>query len=399
MKAPGKHKNQVALVLISTMSFLLSCSPANNPNQIAKEWLYAYSQGNEYQISLLTCTPLQEQAVESMENYHKHHFDSIPPTEIDLSQVQFHTIRQETDFAGVNTVGKAVIWSDTNSITSTFNHNWYFILENDEWRWCGNYNPDPPPITIPVIVISIIFIFFIIITSKRRADTTYSKDYYLGHISDVNKLRGTRRIVDHATNKKYNAASSSVIVGKSDNLTNGEEVLFQISWKSSNKSYTATNIIRLEYPPKNQSRFSTWVIKLAKRTKTMLNSSRFLQIVMAKSAEKELNECKAFLQQLNDHAQRHAIYMETYERVLIANIETDLETIKSNIETTHLLDDSTLLRRIIRIIFQSLDILAELISFISPETATLLKIINKGTKRLLAGKITPLLPSGDEEDD
>jgi hypothetical protein len=170
-------------------------------------------------------------------------------------------------------------------------------------------------------------------------------------------------------------------------LTNGERVLFQAEWTE--RGPRACNVIRTDNQPPSTNPHSRKLIILAERVKRLRQDFRFYKVA---HVQRELNTCKSFFELLDYDMQRYHIKLVEYEVILLYEIGKDLRELTDEIQSMS--DDQRWWMRIVALLIKVLNILADIIQTISPQTAELLRSVGRNAGRLLDSRKQPLLGPG-----
>ena len=373
------------------------------PITSAKAWYKAVMQSDNETAISLTCNSKANEIEDIIT-----HNSPLNIQESDFSDINFKTIDSGDNFAIIDVTGTI------SRFSWNIYQRWYFTVEDNQWKWCGllERTEDPQNNLVSIIIAGAILLFIGLITQvsqKKETEPDFSQfispidentvndenllaklvNYETGEIKSFNNRTG-EGVVETGNGEKYSIHQKSLIGKGQKKLNVGEDILFQRNWESKEKK--AKNIIKVENDSSDLSPYSTWLIQLAHRTKRLRRNLRFSKLGYIQS---ELNTCKAFLEQLNDYAEKNNVKLEAHEVVLTNIIERELNSISKKAESSQ--DSTSWWSGVLRFVLQMLSILADFISIASPDVALLLKSVSKGVSRLLGGrKPPPSLGSGDE---
>lgn len=376
----------------------------NRPLNAAKKWAEAVLLG-DYQTAIsLTC----RSSLEDINNL-LHPNAASTVQDVNLSNVNFRKSASGGNFAVIDASGTILTKTNNTWQAQEIGQRWQFVYEEDEWKWCGYIvypGSDTEPVDITVIgIISLVIILLVILylyqangpqffSTKSKGESgnvNQLQPYEIGWVKSFNRFNGSGGV----TNEKgdYHLVYYSSIIGTMNrSLTNGEEVLFQK--KHTKEGLLAVNVIKTSADSISYNPYSNWLVKLAVRTKRLANDFRIYKLPDVQS---NLNTCKAFLEEFNAYIQKHNVKLESYEIVLLADIEKDLSDLSKKVQGVYDRYKSTWWAVILALVLQMVNIVAGIIQVVSPETAMLLRSLGRGLGYLLSQNPSPpLLGPSDE---
>ena len=401
-------RSKCIVLLLVLSGWLASCSD-NGPVVSAQAWYTAFHALDAQTVIGLTCSSRLEEAQLRLQQ----HSETLAPSgthSADLSGLQFQTVDPGRESAIVQVTGTEIVHLDQQSLSREVKKGWQFIREGGLWKWCGEvpYIEEGSllsnlPLGVMVVAAALAAVIILVFLSSRRRDYSpfYAKtengvvrqikDYEAGRIRSFSKVKGYGFISDDR-GKTYSIDYASFIDQAYHDLTNGERVLFQSEWTE--RGPRACNVIRVDNQPPSTNPHSRKLIILAERVKKMRQDFRFYKVT---HIQRELNTCKSFFELLDHDVKRYNIKLETHEVILLYEVEKDLRDISDEIESMS--DDNRWWVRIVALIVQILDVVADIVQNISPQAAELLRSLGRSTGHLLDRKKQPLLGPGKKKHD
>ena len=395
-----------SVVLFVWIGLLASCSN-NQPAASAESWDTEFHRADIQKVAELTCgarfsevQALLQESLRGIKDFNSYDFD--------LSQLQFRTVERRGDTALVEVKGEEKVFHDGNMSPTEIKKDWKFVRESGVWKWCGEepYKEYPTSlslVSIGIIVLGGLFVVIVFLSlmfgnkprgySEFYAQSTDGsapriEEYQTGWVKSFSKMKGSG-FIDDDRGKSYFIDYASFVNQRYHDLTNGERVLFQA--EETRRGTRARNVIRVEGPTNSSNPHSRKLIILADRVKKLRQDFRFYKVTYL---NKELNTCKAFFELLDLDVKRYHIKLMDYEVVLLYEVERDLHDLSDEIQS--LAYDSRWWVRILHLILQTLNVVADIIQIASPRTAELLRSLGRGAGRLLTTKQPPLLGPGNK---
>lgn len=391
-------------MLLVLSGWLAACSSAG-PAAAAEKWYAGYQALDFQTVQGLTCSArrpevqlLLQKNYETLHPFRSHSFD--------ISGLEFRTVKQQGGIVTVEVTGTEKLVLDQETSSKEIKKDWYFIRESGEWKWCGDLlNPPPEPnffSNIPVWVVVagglILAVILFALFSGRTHD--YSpfyeqstdgalrriQEYQAGWIRSFHKVKGYGFVYDER-GKSYYINYDSFVDRDSRDLNNGERVLFQAQRTTS--GLQARNVIRTENKTRISNPHSRKLVILADRVKKFRQDFRLYRMA---DLQKELNTCKAFFELLDMDVKRYNIKLADYEVVLLYEVERDLRDLSDEIQA--MAYDSRWWVRILHLVLQVLNSVADILQTVSPRTAELLRSMGRSAGHLLDSKRLPLLGPG-----
>jgi len=384
--------------------WLASCS-SDGPAISAEMWYRGFHTLDFQAVEALTCSArlsevqlLLQQNSQTINQFNSHGFD--------ISRVEFRTVDQKGESATVEAKGREIVFLDQETYSGEIKKNWQFVREFGVWKWCGDLPAEAntglfSDVSPGVIVLGGLFvavIFLRVILGNRNRDYsefyTQSEDgalrqiqkYEAGWIKSFSKLKGYGFINDDRGKTYWIDYGSFIDQGYRD-VTNGERVLFQAEWTA--RGPRARNVIRVESQTSSSNPHSRKLVILADRVKKLHQDFRLYKVAYL---QKELNTCKSFFELLDLDVKRYGIKLADYEVVLLYEVEKDLHELSDEVQAMSY--DSRWWARILHLILQTLNAVADIIQTASPQAAELLRSLGRGAGRLLDTRKPPLLGPG-----
>lgn len=399
--------SRCSILLVLLSGWLAACSN-DAPAVSAQRWYQGYRAFDIQTLSEVTCSTmlpdlqvLLQQNLEGIKTFSSYNFD--------ISRLKFKTVKQTKDTAIVEVKGTETIFLDEKNFPSEIKKDLQLVRESGVWKWCGEltYQEYTSLFLYSTLIVVIVggilgLLVVVAIISTVRARHNYSEfytqskdgvvrqiqEYETGWVRSFSKLKGSGFIDDYR-GKSYSIDYASFLNQRYYDLTNGEKVLFQAEWTAMGPR--ARNVIRVEDQSNSTSAQSRQLVILAERVKRLRQDFRFYKVPQL---QKELNTCKSFFELLDIDVKRYHIKLMDYEVILLYDIEKDLHNLSDEVQT--MAYDKRLWVRILHLLLQIINVVADIIQVVSPQAAGLVRNLGRGAGRLLDSKKPPLLPPVDQ---
>jgi hypothetical protein len=131
-----KYLNLILLTVLLVI-LLTACGSKDSPERAAKEWMEALLTMDGNSAAKLTCRD-QQAALEDAGMW-LGLFGALSggKPEVDLSDVRFKTLRQDSSTAAVQVTGDARLSTGGMVNTKHFDRAMDMVKEDGRWKWCG----------------------------------------------------------------------------------------------------------------------------------------------------------------------------------------------------------------------------------------------------------------------